>query len=160
MNSIAFGAMESFENKLKTEKNKTKFSIFDKIKSYKSYEPIQLNFSGKEIRDKNVVVRECYICNGLYKDKIKVSPLSNPQDGLCNVVCLTQKETFSPIKDLIGLKRGKHIYNEQNKVYWASQFDLTSSSVPIIAKIDGIIYTIETVSVTRVSEGLNIYVGN
>ena len=94
-----------------------------KIKSYKSYEPIQLNFSGKEIRDKNVVVRECYICNGLYKDKIKLKP----RNVKSNYIKIGEnKYTFGTL------------IMEKNKVYRGSV--VYSKSAKMLVYISGSVY--------------------
>lgn len=158
LSCVAFGAVEAYENKLMTEKNKSKLSLIEKIKAFKVFEPVQLNFSGKDLREKNVVIKECYIANGLYKDKLNVSPLSNPQDGLCNVICVTPKEKEAPLKEYISIRRAKHIYIDTNKVFWTSDFSLTSSNVPITTKIDGIFYNFDEITIKVVEEGLNIYV--
>lgn len=160
LNYLAFGAVECYENRETSEKVKKNISFLEKLKALKTFEPIQINFSGKEIKEKNIVIKECYIANGVFKDNLCVSPLSNLQDGLCNVVCITSKEGSSPIREMLTIRRAKHIYNEENKIFWATQFGLTTSSVPLSVKIDGLFYSFNELSVSIVENGLNIYLPN
>lgn len=160
LNYLAFGAVESYENRETEEKVKKNLTFMKKLKALKNYEPIQINFSGKEVKEKNIVIKECYIANGVFKDNLRVSPLSNLQDGLCNIVCITSKEGSSPIREMLSIKRAKHIYNEENKIFWATQFGLSASSFPLSIKIDGLFYSFNELSINVIEGGLNIYLPN
>lgn len=157
INYIAFGAVEEIKHKYKCDSEKRKPKFFDYLNNLKKYEPLQVNFTNKEIKEKSVVINECYICNGMYKGKSCVSPLSNTQDGLCNVICITRKDK-GQLKEYLKIKNGKHIYDNLNKVYWLESVNLTSSNSPIKAEIDGELYELENLSVNVIQGGLNIFV--
>lgn len=157
-NNLSFGYVENVKHmQVRNNKNK-KPNFFDYIKNIKRYEPIQLNFSGSEIKEKNISVQECYICNGTHQDNLNVSPLSNAQDGLVNIICVTKKSDKNSLSEYLKIRKGKHIYNETNKTFWAGEFNFTSSQMPVHAVIDGEIYELDNLSIKTIDGGLNIYV--
>ncbi|MBQ8430363.1 MAG: hypothetical protein IJX26_00240 [Clostridia bacterium] len=158
INCIAFGAVELVKHSsLKNGKPKNP-NIFDKMKGIKSFEPIQINFSGEEIKDKNINILQCYIANGNFKGKLKISPLSNVQDGLANIICVTAKENKSRISEYINIKAGKHIYSEENKIYWAPKVNISTSVVPVMAEIDGEIIELNQLNIQILEKAINIFV--
>ena len=157
-NCLSFGAVESIKHDATKDGKKKSPNIFDYYKYLKTFEPLQVNFFGEEINDKNILIKECFICNGSHKGNGFVSPLSNPQDGLANVICVTKKAGSGIFSDYAQIKKGKHIYHNENKTYWASNVNATSSKVPIKAEIDGDLYELEQINVQVVENGLRIYV--
>ena len=157
-NCVAFGLIESTKFDIVNEGKKNSPGVFDYLKNLKTFEPLQINFFGEEVNEKNILIKQCYICNGSNKGASYVSPLSNPQDGLCNIICVTKKANNGLIRDYMQIKKGSHIYHNENKIYWANGFNLTSSKVPIKAEIDGELYDFEELSIKVIEGGLRIYV--
>ena len=157
-NSLSLGYIENIKHMLMRNGKEKKISFIDYLKNLKKYEPIQLNFLGSEIKEKNINITECYICNGTYAGKLNVSPLSNTQDGLANIICVTIKGEKVSLNDYIKIRKGKHIYNETNKTFWAGEFTFTSNQMPVRASIDGEIYELDNLSIKTIEGGLNIYV--
>lgn len=156
--SISLGFIENVKHALMRDGKKRNANLFDYIKYIKKYKSLNLNFFGSELKEKNINVMECYICNGLNSGSTKASPLSNPQDGLTNIICLTEKTNKSALSEYLSLKKGKHIYNENNKQFWASEFSFTSNEMPVKAIIDGELYELDNLSIKTIEGGLNIYV--
>ena len=77
------------------------------MKNLNKCSPLELTIVAKDIKEKNQIVNECYVANGIYKDKSKISPLSNLQDGLFNLICVTNNGKRK-ITDYLKIKRGKH----------------------------------------------------
>lgn len=157
-NSLSLGFLENITHMLYRDGKKKNPNLIDCLKNIKKYEPIQLNFLGSEIKEKNINVLECYICNGTHQGKFIVSPLSNTQDGLSNIICVTKKGEKNSLKDYFKIRKGKHIYDEENKTFWASDFSFTSSVMPVRATLDGEIYELDNLSIKTIHAGLNIYV--
>ena len=157
-NSISLGFVESVKHALLRDNKQRNINLFDCLKYQKNYQPIQLNFLGSDIKEKNINILECYICNGMGKGSLLVSPLSNPQDGLANIICITRKGEKNSLAEYIKIRRGKHIYDEQNKSFWSHEFTFTSSEMPVKAEIDGELYELDNLIIKTVEGGLNIYV--
>ena len=157
-NSISLGFIENVKHALLRDNKTRNINLFDCLKYLKNYQPIQLNFSGSDIKEKNINVQECYICNGNGHGNLPVSPLSNPQDGLTNVICITKKGDKTSLNEYLKIRRGKHIYDEQNKTFWSGEFTFTSSEMPAKAEIDGELYELDNLSIKTIEGGLNIYV--
>ena len=157
-NTMSFGFVENVKHMFLRDGKKRKPNLFDYIKNIKKYEPIQLNFFGEDVKEKNINILQGYICNGSKQGIATVSPLSNTQDGLANIICLTRKGDKNSLSEYFKLRKGKHIYDEANKTFWASEFTFTSSEMPIRATIDGEIYELDNLSVKTIQGGLNIYV--
>lgn len=157
-NCLSLGFVENVKHMLlRNEKNKLP-SLFDYLTNFKKYQPIQLNFTGSDIKEKNINVLQCYICNGSSQGKLKISPLSNIQDGLSNIICITKTDNKVSLSEYLKLRKGKHIYNENNKTFWAGEFTFTSSEMPVRSIIDGECYELDNLSIKTVESGLNIYV--
>lgn len=157
-NCLSLGFIENVKHALLRNGKKRDSNLLDYIKYIKKYQPIQLNFFGEDVKEKNINVMQCYICNGLTCANFNVSSLSNPQDGLANIICFTQKNNKNNLFEYLKLKSGKHIYNEQNKQFWAGEFSFTSNEMPVKAQIDGELYELDNLSIKTVEGGINIYV--
>jgi len=157
-NNLSLGFVENVKHMLVRDGKIKNPNIFDYLKNLKKYDNIQLNFSGSEIKEKNINIMECYICNGSHQGKSIVSPLSNTQDGLVNIICVTKKNEKNSLGEYLKIRKGKHIYNEENKTFWASEFNFTSNQMPVHAVVDGEIYELDNLSIKTINAGLNIYV--
>lgn len=157
-NALSLGFVENVKHLLFRDNKKRKTNLFDYLKNLKKYEPIQLNFFGDDVKEKNIHILECYICNGTDQGVANVSPLSNTQDGLANIICITRKGDKNSLGDYFKLRKGKHIYDEANKTFWASEFTFTSNEMPVRATIDGEIYELDNLTIKTIQCGLNIYV--
>lgn len=156
-NATSFGATQSIKHKLITENKKTSiFNIFSYIKAIKNPEPLELNFFGEELNNKKVFIQDCYICNGQYVGKNHISPLSNIQDGLLNIICIQNKNKIR-LLDFWDIYKGKHIKKESCSNYWADDFKITCSKLPIKTLIDGEPYELEELNIQTIENGLNIF---
>lgn len=154
VNYIAIGCIEEIKHKLKDEKHKP--NSFDYLKNLNKCSPLELTIQNKDVKDKNQLVNECYVANGIYKDRSKISPLSNMQDGLFNLICVTNNGKRK-ISDYLKIKRGKHIYDDQNNTYWLETATITSTNTPLKVEIDGELYEMDKLEISTVEGGLNLY---
>lgn len=155
VNYISMGCVEEIRHKLKDEKHKP--NGWDYLKNLNKCSPLELNISHKDIKEKKYMVNECYIANGKFKDRSKISPLSNMQDGLFNLIVVSNNGKRK-LTDYLKIKRGKHIYQEQNKTFWLETISITSPTSPIKAEIDGELYELDQLDISVVEGGLNVYV--
>ena len=155
INYVAIGCIEEIKHKLKD--NNRRPNSFDYLKNLNKCSPLELTIVAKDIKEKNQIVNECYVANGIYKDKSKISPLSNLQDGLFNLICVTNNGKRK-ITDYLKIKRGKHIYNEQNNTYWLESAIITATNTPLKVEIDGKLYEMEKLELSTVENGLNLYI--
>lgn len=154
VNYVALGCIEEIKHKLKDDKHQA--NSFDYFKNLNKCSPLELTIVNKDVKEKNQVLDECYIANGLYKDRSKISPLSNLQDGLFNLICVANNGKRK-VSSYLKIKHGKHIYNDLNKTYWLENATINSNNTPLKIEIDGELYEMEKLDISTIEGGLNIY---
>lgn len=155
VNYISLGCIETIKHKLKDDKHK--ISNIDYLKNLNKCGILELHIEHPDIKNNNYLLNECYIANGKYKDRAKISPLSNMQDGLFNLILVTNNGKRK-ISEYLNIKKGKHIYNENNITYWLEDINISSPNTPLNLEIDGELYAFDTLNITCVEGGLNIYI--
>ena len=135
-NYISFGILENVKHNVKRIGKKSKPNIFDYISAIKKSDVIEIGINGEEVNEKKLLICECFITNGNYLgSKLHASPLSNMQDGLCNIVCIADKN--KALLQYAKIKKGSHIYSEENKTFWTPSFTISTNPMPIFADVDG-----------------------
>ena len=154
-NYVSFGVLESAKHNIKRIGKKSKPNIFDYISAIKKSDAIEIGINGDDLKEKKLLICECYIANGAYiGSKMHASPLSNMQDGLCNIVCVSTKNKV--LSHYLKIKKGSHIYDEENKTFWCPNFTVSTNPMPIFADVDGELVELKQLSVTVIDGGLNI----
>ncbi len=160
INTASCGLDVDVIKKFNSSKRKGKFtylksavSVVGKIDGYNfSYKTDE-----KSESDKRVLLLA--VCNGEYFGSgMHVSPLSNLQDGLLNVV---QIDYLPPRKRLFLLSsflKGKHIYKDFTKQLWTEKIEISKEDdQPITINLDGELYEYDKVELCCNKMGLNLY---
>lgn len=154
-NHVAFGVIENTKHNIKRIGKKDKPNLLDYVSAIKKSDAIEIGINGEDIKEKKLLLCECYLANGAYiGSKMYASPLSNMQDGLCNIVCISDKN--KALLKYPHIKKGSHIYNEDNKTFWSPSFAVSTNPMPIFADVDGELYELKQLSILVVTGGLNI----
>lgn len=158
LNLVSCGAIEMAENKFLTQDKDNKLSRRKILNNtLKTFEGIKLSVEADNLKQKDKLYTACAICNGgFYGDNIYVSPLSNMHDGLANLVTIDYNDASAVKKDYKITRSGKHIYKNPTSNSWSTQAKLTSKQ-PFDTMIDGEIYQFDTLEITVIAKGLNIY---
>lgn len=158
LNLVSCGAIEMAENKFLTQDKDNKLSRRKILNNtLKTFEGIKLSVEADNLKQKDKLYTACAICNGgFHGDNIYVSPLSNMHDGLANVVTIDYNDASTVKKDYKITRGGKHIYKNPTSNSWSTQAKVTSKQ-PFDTMIDGEIYQFNTLEITVIAKGLNIY---
>ena len=102
-------------------------------------------------------VYELVVANGGFSRKRAISPLSNLQDGLFNLVYTNVINQNINIKALKNYDKGEHIYKDDTKQYWLSNLKISTPDDKIKAIVDGRICNFDKLDIVLVENGLKIY---
>lgn len=133
--------------------------ITEKIATAKygnKFSGIELKLESKN-KTKKENIFELVIANGGYSKGKPVSPLSNLQDGLFNVVYSIESNKQGKAKFIKMFNKGEHIYSEDTKQHWLNSLKITNSDKKIKAVVDGKIYNFEELNISILENGLKIY---
>lgn len=156
-NGVSFGFIEKVKHEISRAGKKNNPNLLDYFKHLKKFEPFSVSYKGKSLNETDINAIEFFVANGLFFGKLSASPLSNLQDGLANIICLTQKEKSGKFSELRKLKFGKHIYNEENKMHWTDEISVNCKETPFKVNLDGELKEFDTLNVKVMENLLNIY---
>ena len=157
LNSIVVGASVEVYHQLNQFKIKNFISEkFAVAKFGNNFAGIELNLETKA-KVKKETVFEMVIANGGYSKRKPISPLSNLQDGLFNVVYSTVANKQGKKRYIKLTNKGEHIYNEDTKQYWMNKIKITNPERKIKALIDGKIHNMEELNISIIEGGLKIF---
>lgn len=122
-----------------------------------NYEGIELTFDTKTQKAKTETVFDLSISNGGYNGKKKQSPLANLSDGLFNLNYVNQVDREERKKYLKLFNKGAQIYDERTHQYWLNRVKITNADARIKALVDGQIVNYESLEVSVVEGGLQLY---
>lgn len=158
LNNIIIGSsVEVYEQYSQFKWQSCITKAFSKIKTKNKFGGVQLNISTKNNKTNSEDVYELVIANGGYVKRKHVSPLSNVEDGLLNLI---YTKTTNPKQNnkLVSLfSKGNHIYNEEVNQLWLNNVKITNDDNKIKVLLDGRIMNFEKLEVTVVEKGLKIY---
>ena len=158
INNIVIGASAEIFEAYDQFKLKNPISqIYAESKYGKTFAGIELTLDVKGSKNKTEKVFELVVANGGNCKGKHISPLSNVEDGLFNLIYTTTEQTEDKKKTLKLFNTGNHIYEENTKQQWINNLKITNPDKKIKALIDGAVYTFESLDISVIEKGLKIY---
>jgi len=157
-NNIIIGASVKVAEKYSQFKIKNFISEKIAVAQYApKFDGEQLNMSIKNGKSKEENIYELVIANGGKSRGKEVSPLSNINDGLFNVIYSNISTKSDNVKNLRLFNKGKHIYSETTKQLWLNKLKLTNEHNSIKASVDGNIMEFDKLDISIVENCLKLY---
>lgn len=158
VNNVIIGASAEVSEAYDQFKMKNIVSkIYAENKYSNAFAGIELTMDTKGTKNKTENIFELVVANGgLCKGK-KISPLSNVEDGIFNVIYTAMEDIENKKKTFKLFNSGNHIYAESSKQQWVNNLKITNADKKIKALIDGSVYTFESLDISIVEKGLKIY---
>lgn len=158
LNNIIIGSsVEIFEQYSQFGWQSFVTEVLAKLKTKNKFVGIELTMGSKNSKARTEQIYELIVANGGYSKGKKVSPLSNLNDGLFNLVYTNSNDVKVAKKSLKGYADGEHIYNENVKQFWLNNLKITNTDNKIKALIDGKIQNLEKLEISIIEKGLKIY---
>ncbi len=127
----------------------------------KKFEGIELSIESKSNKTKKELIFELSINNGGLSEGKLISPLSNVKDGLFNMQYVTFSTASLQKQYLSKASKGEHIYEDGVHQLWLDSVKLTpAEDTKIKTIVDGNIRDFDTITVSVVEGGLNIFVAD
>lgn len=157
LNSVIIGASVEVEEKFSQYKIKNLLSEQVARSKYgNTYSGVDLVLISKNAKQRKTTAFELVVANGGLSKKKNVSPLSNMQDGMFNLLYCDIADKKTNSKYISKLNKGEHIYDENTYQYWMNDLTITSPDKHIKASLDGRIVTVEQLNITLVENALKI----
>lgn len=123
----------------------------------KKFSGIELFVDTKNGKSKKENVFEMIIANGGLSKGKSISPLSNTQDGVFNLIYSTVETDEDKKRFLRLFETGSHIYDTGNTQLWINNLRIANTDKKIKALVDGSISVFEELNITIVEKGLKVY---
>lgn len=158
LNNVVIGATVEAEQAYGQYKIKNRLTQRLAMLSYgNKFEGVELVLEHKGTKHKKENIYELILANGGTSKKKPISPLSNTQDGLFNLIYVGVGEQKINRNFISKMKKGEHIHADNVKQFWLDSIRITNSDNKVKALIDGIVLNLEAINVTMVEKGLKLF---